>query len=461
MGEVGLAVGVMRPLLVAALAVVMVACGGQAEAPVIGAGEVRVLVTADGPDAVVVALEGRDVAGDWTVRIDPDDATISELATDQWRWSSTVRLAAPGSIAIAAVDGQFQVEPAAGEIASECGIVAASASGGGDAIARLQLQVLQGDACDRWSEPIDASTAAEIIEMQVRIGARSQGTCLEIRIEVRAEGALARELRPVIVCGVTAEAGPNAAPPMILPYHNTAGAIEVRSVGGGLSAGFDGRLLSTACDEVVLELGLRTIWQHRFDAETCEWSYLERIVELEDAPRNEEILDGQQFAVYDWARDVEANFLPVHWSVPDLDLARAAAIVEAVYVDYFGTAAGAPRVVMASAEDDYPGAYFPDAHEIQLRADGMTVSVVLHEAAHAMLRLALSGDDGYYLDPQHGPEFVAHLLSVWQRYDESFDFEVALDLAPIYRVRVFEAEPLSPRGSTETRSAVTSRLAPR
>ena len=136
-------------------------------------------------------------------------------------------------------------------------------------------------------------------------------------------------------------------------------------------------------------------------------------------------------------------------------------IVGAVYEDFFGSADDAPRVVAAPAGAQHVRVYDPWRREIQLGTDGLRADVVVHEAAHAMLPLARSREDPFALEPQHGPQFAAHLIALWERYAEGFDADSARSLAEVYGVHVRDAAPLLPAGDAQTRRAVQEALAPR
>ena len=159
--------------------------------------------------------------------------------------------------------------------------------------------------------------------------------------------------------------------------------------------------------------------------------------------------------VYDWEWELEANVLPDEWFKPITGL-HAQRIVRAVYADFFGDSAMPPDVRRAPPEAEYAGGYDAESHTIFLVPKAMNVALVLHETAHALLRLSAELDEAtrYYLAPRHGPAFTARLIQLWIRYSEGLDVEAIRAAAEQHEVSVGEASLLGPRGGEAERQAV-------
>ncbi|MCY4618253.1 MAG: hypothetical protein OXD50_06835 [Chloroflexi bacterium] len=90
-----------------------------------------------------------------------------------------------------------------------------------------------------------------------------------------------------------------------------------------------------------------------------------------------------------------------------LDLAEAQDVVDAIYRDYFPNGSRSPGVFRSHDE----GTHYDGArHRIYLADWAMTLGVVLHETAHALIASASVNDPG------HGGSYLALLLELWQRY---------------------------------------------
>ena len=459
MAAVGLAAGVtmMRLALGLLLAVaVAAACGG--ETPVLDAesGEVRIVVRADSEDAVLVGLERRNAAGEWDMRVSPDDQRL-ELG-DDWRLSSGLTAVIPGSVAVTARFEGFEIDGVA-ELGDLCAILSLRPDTETRFTAPLWVVVHGGPECDQTITTAEFTTPSEGIELDARIAARQRGNCVELRLDVRRPSGAWRELSANAVCGLSSDDGEwLAARAVGLPYQRDRDVIEVRHTGQRLSAALNGLLLATPCDMLTLQRGHRTLWLHRYDAETCKWAGLERLNEFEGAPPPLDQLDFQQHAVYDWETEISANLLPALWQ-ERLTLERAQAIADAVYRDFLGAGTEPPTVATSTERSDYTGAYYPELHVIELRSDGMRADVVIHETAHAMLRVAASTVNAYYADPRHGPLFSSLMIALWARYAEGFDPEAALALADLYGVGVDDLLPFEAAGDAETLRVVLEAIA--
>ena len=440
------------------------ACGGGGETPLLRApgGEVRPTVAVDNRAKVVVALEARGADGEWGPPAHPQDREVEERAAgDDWWYSSEIVLEVGAAIMLSVSEEAFLFAPPAAGLSDDCGILFVGPPEDDDQRS-LRVSPVGGAACAEWLPPLTVTASDESFSVTTRIGAQWSGDCTAVRVELRDRSDRWRSLPASRICGLegrirAAAADGEGLPPrpgaaVIVPLSENSRAIELRAIAGGVSAAIDGRKLSTECG-LQLDRGFLTIWQHRYDTETCQWAFLERIAALDDGPVLDDLLDEQQYKVYDWERDVAANLLSGEWRRP-ISLEQAEGIVNAIYNDFVGSTAQPPAVTAAPPGAEFAGAYDTEAHAIQLRPDGRVASVVLHETAHALLRLSLPGEAGYYLAPRHGAEFAALLIVLWERYANDFDAESAALLADAYGVHVFPAAPIQPVGDAAAREAV-------
>lgn len=462
----GLTIGALIAVVIASAA-----CGGGGDTPLLRApgGEVRPTVAVDNRVKVVVALEARGATGKWGATAHPQDREVEERAAgDDWWYSSEMLLEVSAAITLSVEDEAFLIEPPAAGFSDDCGILFAGPSERDDQRS-LHISPVGGAACAEWLPPLTVTAPDESFNVTTRIAAQRSGDCAAIRVDVRDRINRWRSLPTSRICGLEEQiraaaadgeglpSRPGAAG--IVPLSENSRAIELRSIASGVSAGIDGRKLSTECG-LQLERGFLTVWQHRYDTDTCEWVFLERIVEIDDGPVPDDLLDEQQYKAYDWEQDVTSNLLSGEWRRP-VSLDQAKDIVSAIYNDFVGSTAQPPVVAAAPPGAEFAGAYDTAAHAIQLRPDGRSASVVLHETAHALLRLSLPGEAGYYLAPRHGAEFAALLIALWERYVNDFDAGSAALLADVYGVYVFPSPPIHPVGDAATRQAVREAIAVR
>ena len=357
----------------------------------------RPTVAVDNRASVVVALEARDAAGEWGATAHPQDREIEKRAAGgDWWYSSEIVLEVDAAITLSVKEGAFLFDPPAAGLSDDCGILFVGPSEA-DEQRSLRISPVGGAACAEWLPPLTVTASDESFSVTTRIGVQWSGDCAAVRVELRDRTDHWRSLPASRICGLeerirAAAADGEGLPPrsgaaVIAPLSENSRAIELRSTAGGVSASINGRKLSTECG-LHLERGFFTIWQHRYDIDTCEWAFLERIAEIDDGPVPDDILDEQQYKVYDWERDVTANLLSGEWRRP-ISLEQAQGIVNAIYNDFVGSTAQPPAVTTAPSGAEFAGAYDPEAHAIQLRPDGRAASVVLHETAHALLRLSL------------------------------------------------------------------------
>ena len=465
----------MRALVIAVLALLAAAMFGCGDGRPIGeapSGQLRAAIGPHQDGGLRVALEALDYEGELSRRWYPARDRIEAVAGAGWWRSSSVEILIPAALAISVKDGQFVLEPLVEGFEDPCGLLSLRWSETAPSTP-LQVGVVRDEACGIWSAPLSVTLPKEQLQLEAEIAVRLVGDCAEARIHVRRHGRQWRALPSGMVCGLDdlrtrpALTGASAtwrslASPVSAPYYEAPDVIEVRAGPLGLGVAIDGRVLDNVCGGIILQRGFQTIWRHRYDGRGCDWEVdlLEVVLHVEAGRAPADPLDQQQFAVYDWELAVRAALLPSEWRRP-LPVERTREIVAAIYVDFFGSPDDAPSVREAPLESEYAGFYNPTQHEILLEADGLRANVVVHEAAHAMLRLALSGEDAFYLKPRHGPQFAAHLIALWERYAEGFDADSARRLAEVYGVHVRDGAPLLPAGDAQTRRAVQEALAPR
>ena len=460
----------IRPLLIGALIALtaaLTACGDGDETPLLQAStsEVRATVRVNNQADLVVALEARGSEGLWGATTHPTDATVAEQEDgDDWWRSSAITVEVQQAVTIRVEDRAFVIEPPIDGFTDECGSMFATLSTDAE---RLAINVVTGEACDQWSPPFNLTAPAELVHLTARIAARWSGDCVNLRIEVRDNSSDWRPTPASYICGLeerlraAAADGegfvPQPAAPVSLPVSRRGGAIELRMGGPlGISAAVDGRILLINCG-LQLQRGSQSVWQHRYEGAACDWTHLDRVLELNDVPAPPDLLDKQQYAVGDWEYEVAANLLTAAWRRP-ITFDSAQAIVNAVYTDFYGSADGAPQVTIAPNEQAYTGQYDPSLHEIQLTSAGFRAYLVFHETAHAMLRLSVGAANAYYLEARHGPLFAALLITLWTRYADGFDPEAARALAAAYKVQLDELVPIAPTGDEQTRQAVIDAL---
>ena len=460
----------IRPLLIGALIALtaaLTACGDGDETPLLQAStsEVRATVRVNNQADLVVALEARGSEGLWGATTHPTDATVAEQEDgDDWWRSSAITVEVQQASIIRVEDRAFAIEPPIAGFTDECGVIFAGPSADAEGLA---ISEGTGEACDRWSPPFNFAPPAELVRLAVQIAARWSGDCVNLRIEVRDNSSDWRPTPASYVCGLeerlraAAADGeglfPQSAAPVSLPVSRRGGAIELRMGGPfGISAAVDGRILPTDCG-LQLQRGSRSVWQHRYKGGNCDWTHIDRVFELDDGSAPVDPLDEQQYVVYDWEYEVVSNLLTAAWRRP-ITFDSAQAIANAVYTDFYGSSDGAPQVAIGSNEQEYTGQYNSSLHEIQLTPAGFRPYIVVHETAHAMLRLSVGAANAYYLDARHGPLFAALMITLWTRYADGFDPEAARALAAAYKVQLNELVPITPIGDDQTRQAVIDAL---
>lgn len=233
------------------------------------------------------------------------------------------------------------------------------------------------------------------------------------------------------------------------------------------SAGFsvvpeDGRLVvrsefgtvASECNNVGVLRGNRTVWVRPWSTGDCSDSeHLFPVGFVQDASIEVDRQDPQQYRVYDWERQVEANLLPAELDEA-ITLERAQAIANAVFADVFGPSRRPPRVRVVDEAQSY---YSHQFRQIRLSEAGLDVPTVLHETVHAAL--AVQQTNTFARWAGHGPQYANTILMLWQRYIPGFDLRRALEAAVLHGVDIASRSPLSPVGGDAGAAAVTAALA--
>ena len=450
-------------ILVAILGIA-VACGGDAVPDAGSAAEARVVVSRMGEDSLAVGLEFRGSESVSYARVLPQKHELQLAdAGEGWWESSEVAVEALGVVRIGAGGAGFGLEGASRQaVEPECGVlllgvgaeskltVAAPTAAAGCADTRPQLEIAPGD-----SRP-----------MLLRAALRIEGACAELRLDLRPEASGRGDWRSLSagrICDLDQadKSAWQAGTTLAIPYHSEGGVLEARVVEGNVSAAVDGALLENQCGEVRLLHGFHSVWQQEQEAGGCDaaGTRLRWVLWVAHPPEPDDPVDNQQYQSYDWEQEVVANHLPPRWS-ERITMGQAARIVQALYRDFYGDTTEPPAVAAAPSDTDYIGMYNSESHTIELAPAGMTAAVVLHEAAHAMLRLSaeLDAASRYYLAPRHGPRFIERLLVIWERYSEDLDVDAVRAAADWHDVDISGGFSLPPRGGESERQAVIEAL---
>ena len=162
--------------------------------------------------------------------------------------------------------------------------------------------------------------------------------------------------------------------------------------------------------------------------------------------------DPQQYHVYDWERQMEANLLPPELG-EEITVAAAQSIVNAVFTDTLGRQRQAPRV----REVDAGGSeYAHRFRQIRLGPGGLNAATVLHETAHALLDA--EADRSFRRWEGHGPQYAATILMLWQRYIPGFNANRARVDAALHGMEFADVSPIRPVGGAAAAAAVSDLL---
>ena len=126
-----------------------------------------------------------------------------------------------------------------------------------------------------------------------------------------------------------------------------------------------------------------------------------------------------------------------------LEIQEAQSVVDAIWDDYFTVRPNPPRVLRSH---DGGTRYNSSTHRIHLADWAMTLDVVLHETAHALMQRASVADPG------HGERYIALLLALWERYLPIVDVAAARAAAQAEGLEVADSVLPLPRRAQGVRS---------
>ena len=443
---------------------IVVACGGGAVPDAGPAAEVRVTVNRVSDDALAVGLEVRGAESDSYERVLPQkhELTLADAEQDWWE-SSEIAVAALGVVRIGAGSEGFGLDGASRQsVEPECGVLVLVAG------AESKLVVTAPTAA---AVCLDTGQQFEIAPgdskpILLRAALRIESACADLRLDLRPQASGRGDWRSFpagSICGLDQSAANEwqVGATLAIPYHSEVGVLEARVVNGSVSAAVDGVLLPNPCAQIWLIHGFRSVWQREQEAGRCDGTgtHLRWLLWVAHPPTPDDPEDRQQYQSYDWELEVVANYLPPHW-LESITIRQAERIVRALYQDFYGDTAEPPAIAVAPSDADHLGAYDWESHTIELAPASITATLVLHEAAHAMLRLSAELDavSRYYLASRHGPRFTQHLLAIWDRYSEDLDVEAIRAAADWHEVGIADGFSFPPRGGKAEREAVIEAL---
>lgn len=164
--------------------------------------------------------------------------------------------------------------------------------------------------------------------------------------------------------------------------------------------------------------------------------------------------DPQQYRVYDWERQTEANLLPDSLN-DEIEPEQAQRITDAVFADLFGSATRPPRVRPANRDDEY-SYYTHQFRQIRILPGAWDAATVLHETVHAALAVRQSSTFARW--DGHGQEYAATILMLWERYMPGFDAVRAREAAALHGVDIADISPIRPVGGAAAAAAVSDLL---
>ena len=156
--------------------------------------------------------------------------------------------------------------------------------------------------------------------------------------------------------------------------------------------------------------------------------------------------------MYDWERQVEANLLPDELD-EEIALERAQQVVNAVFVDLFGSSGQPPRV--RETNEGY-SSYSHQFRQIRIQSGAWDAATVLHETVHAAL--AAQRTQTFACWQGHGREYAATILMLWERYVPGFAAARARADAAVHGVEIAGRSPIRPVGGAAEADSVTDLL---
>ena len=152
------------------------------------------------------------------------------------------------------------------------------------------------------------------------------------------------------------------------------------------------------------------------------------------------VCDVQRNQAYQWERN---RLQRDGGSEIQLEIQEAQSVVDAIWDDYFTVRPNPPRVLRSH---DGGTRYNSSTHRIYLADWAMTLDVVLHETAHALMQHASVADPG------HGERYTALLLALWERYLPIVDVDAARAAAQAEGLEVADSVLPLPRRAQGVRS---------
>ncbi len=230
--------------------------------------------------------------------------------------------------------------------------------------------------------------------------------------------------------------------------------LSVRVVDGSFVVRADGLNYEDVCGFVSLQRRSRIVSLTTEHPPACdEFASPVTVLSVADLRPAFDSADPQQHLVYDWEAHLDRIALPAHLQ-SGISLADARAVVSAVYADHFRGRERPPsvRLVRPGALGPAAGRYSSPEHLIELTTDGLNPATVLHEAGHALVWSA------GLRDVNHGPEFAAQMVALWQRYLPNFDATAARSAAADHGVAVDSLPPATATGGFLQLNAVRAAL---
>lgn len=230
--------------------------------------------------------------------------------------------------------------------------------------------------------------------------------------------------------------------------------LSVRVVDGSFVVRADGLNYEDVCGFVSLQRRSRIVSLTTEHPPACdEFASPVTVLSVADLRPAFDSADPQQHLVYDWEAHLDRIALPAHLQ-SGISLADARAVVSAVYADHFRGRERPPsvRLVRPGALGPAAGRYSSPEHLIELTTDGLNPATVLHEAGHALVWSA------GLRDINHGPEFAAQMVALWQRYLPNFDATAARSAAADHGVAVDSQPPSIATGGFLQLNAVQAAL---
>ena len=311
-----------------------------------------------------------------------------------------------------------------------------------------------------WSGPELAAQALVVHERYVpgfdAVKARRQARRLGVLIAPQAPAAPVRRDSGVIVRVRQLLGLPDSADDAEIGFETETSAEVHFTVGSD-----DGMLRVTSplgsvesrCDFFTVVRGFLAVWARPSGWSDCVDS--ERLVPVgfaEGAGTPFEQDDPQQYRVYDWERQIEANLLPPELG-EEITVAAAQSIVDAVFADMSGRQRQAPLVRAVDADGSE---YVHRFRQIRLGPGGRNAATLLHETAHALLDA--EADRSHRRWEGHGPQYGATILMLWERYVPGFDGARARAAAAVHGVDIAGRPPISAVGGSGARSAAREAL---